>query len=387
MNLLIVTYKADISGGSNRAMLEVIDMLLKRQHKITLLVPKKQGGLYEEARKRGFDCFYVPYTRVGMVCPNDKIASALNQITMELKLLHDHILAWQIGRKLKNNHFDLIYSNGSATHFGRIISKVLHCPHVWHVREFFGDNQLLPINAYNRMKNRTDKFIVISNSMKDRYDSKLGNEKVIMISDGMACAPQLTKKVHKGFNILLAGRIAPAKNQLDAVMALEYLEKQFIDTDLVAKLFLAGGPVTSGDENYESLIKNYIKERGLEEKIVFLGEVKDMAELRTTMDVGLMCSECEPFGRVTLEGMRAGLPVIGTSSGGTLDIIKENVSGLFYSPGDVKELSSKLYTLQKNPKYLRELSASAQEYGQTHFTEVQLEKVVNLIEEMFEEIN
>jgi glycosyltransferase involved in cell wall biosynthesis len=260
-----------------------------------------------------------------------------------------------------------------------MLSKRLNIPHVWHIREFFGIDQLLPLKAYQRMTDRTDKFIVISSAMKKEYDNKLGMDKVIWISDGIAVPPECEKDDHDGFKILLAGRIAPAKLQLDAVKGFEYFKQ--LAGHVNAKLHLAGTPVTDGDRIYKNKIDEYIKDHALEEDIIFLGQVDDMAKLRSGMDIELMCSEREPFGRVTLEGMRAGLPIIGTASGGTLDIIKENISGLFYQPGNYKELGEKIYFLYNNPKQLAMLSESARKYGRTHFTEKQLLIVSELLEQ------
>ena len=383
MKVLIVTYKADISGGSNRAMLEVIDVLLSQGHEICLLVPRKEGELYREARKQKIECIYVPYTRVGIAYPKKKAKCVIELIRMELKLMHDRLILLGREQDFKAQKFDIVYSNGSATHFGRMLSKQLSIPHVWHIREFFGINQLLPLRAYQRMNDRTDKYIVISNTMKKIYDEKLGAEKVVMISDGMSVPPEFKKEKHEGFSILLAGRIAPAKLQLDAVRGFEYFKQISNSTD--AKLYLAGTPVTEEDQKYKKVIENYIKDNDLEKDVIFLGQIEDMAKLRSRMDIELMCSEREPFGRVTIEGMRAGLPIIGTASGGTLDIIDENVSGLFYQPGNYKELGEKIFSLYNNPERLALLSESARQYGQTHFTEKQLLLVVDLLKQTIRE--
>lgn len=383
MKVLVVTYKADISGGSNRAMLEVIDALIEQNHEVSLIVPRKNGALYKEAAKRKIDCIYVPYTRVGIMRPQGKLICLVEHLRMELKLLHDWLIAYKLKNNLKEKKYDIVYSNGSATHFGRILSKQLGIPHVWHIREFFGIDQLLPWRAYQRMNDRTDKYIVISNAMRDIYERKLGIDKVVMISDGVPVPPEYCKKTHDGFRILLAGRIAPAKLQLDAVKGFETFRKMVNGADV--KLFLAGTPVTENDIKYKTEIDIYIKEKGLERDVVFLGQVSDMVKLRAEMDIELMCSEREPFGRVTLEGMRAGLPVIGTASGGTLDIIEENVSGLFYQPGNTEELGKKIYQFYKDPEYLKKMSASAEQYGRTHFTERQLLLVVELLEQTLKE--
>ena len=50
-------------------------------------------------------------------------------------------------------------------------------------------------------------------------------------------------------------------------------------------------------------------------------------------DIGLTCSRNEAFGRTTVEALLMGKPVIGTNTGGTVDLISDGVDGLLYPPG------------------------------------------------------
>jgi len=56
-------------------------------------------------------------------------------------------------------------------------------------------------------------------------------------------------------------------------------------------------------------------------------------------DLVVVCSRDEAFGRVTVEAMKAGKPVIGARSGGTAELIREGENGLLYTPGEVAELA------------------------------------------------
>ena len=120
-----------------------------------------------------------------------------------------------------------------------------------------------------------------------------------------------------------------------------------------------------------------MKNNNLENDVTFCGEVKNMAELRRGMNVELMCNPNEPFGRVTVEGMRSGLVVIGINSGGTKDIIIDNENGLLYE--NCEDLANKIEYVYKNENYRKELAKKAYEYSQTHFT---VEENVNKIEQV-----
>ena len=85
---------------------------------------------------------------------------------------------------------------------------------------------------------------------------------------------------------------------------------------------------------YASL-RDFIRTRGLDERIHFLEFQSDMAAALASMDVLLHCStRPEPFGRVLIEGMAVGIPVIAARAGGVPEIITDDVDGLLVTPGD-----------------------------------------------------
>ena len=76
-------------------------------------------------------------------------------------------------------------------------------------------------------------------------------------------------------------------------------------------------------------------------------------------NVVLMCSDSEAFGRVTVEALKSGRPVVGTRSGGTTESISDGVNGLLFPPGNAQELASALRRLATEPGLLARLSDNA----------------------------
>ena len=169
----------------------------------------------------------------------------------------------------------------------------------------------------------------------------------------------------KRFNMILTGRIVPDKGQIDAVKALVKLKKMGVSE---AKLYLAGSAPET-DRKYENEIKQYVAEKGLNEDMIFLGEVNDMKAVRKNMDIELMCAIRETFGRVTVEGMRNGLLVIGSNTGGTIEIIRDKENGLLYEQGNVDSLSQILYKVYQDVKFSRKVALNGYLFSQTSFTE------------------
>ena len=94
------------------------------------------------------------------------------------------------------------------------------------------------------------------------------------------------------------------------------------------------------------------------------GATPDVGPYWSAAHVGLMCSQCEAFGRVTVEAMRAGLPVCGTNAGGTTEIIDPGVNGLLSLPGDANALAANLMALESDEDLRRRLASGAVETAQ-----------------------
>jgi glycosyltransferase involved in cell wall biosynthesis len=139
--------------------------------------------------------------------------------------------------------------------------------------------------------------------------------------------------------LLFAGRLAADKGVETAIQAL-------------AELISGGGPIKisltlagSGSEDYTSHLRQLVDRLKLDEHVTFLGWVRheEMAGLMQKYDVLLVPSIWpEPFARVVLEGMVAGLVVVATPAGGTSEIVRDGENGLLFTPGDSHDLAAKI---------------------------------------------
>ncbi len=106
------------------------------------------------------------------------------------------------------------------------------------------------------------------------------------------------------------------------------------------------------------------RELGVEDLLSIHEPTRDLGPHWSAAHVGLMCSESEAFGRVTVEAMRAGLPVCGTDSGGTPEIIEPGVAGLLSPAGDAGALAVNLMALESDEELRRRLAVRAVEMSQ-----------------------
>ena len=91
---------------------------------------------------------------------------------------------------------------------------------------------------------------------------------------------------------------------------------------------------TEDDRAYREELQRTAEEPGLQGRVHFLGFRSDVTALLQAMDVVVHCSvAAEPFGRVIVESMLAGTPVVATRGGGVDEIITDGQDGFLVPPG------------------------------------------------------
>lgn len=144
----------------------------------------------------------------------------------------------------------------------------------------------------------------------------------------------------------MVGRVAPWKGQHVFVEALAQVSavQPTVHGVIVGLAEELDGP------GYASQVRQRAGELGLGERLHMAGHRGDVPQVLAALDAAVHCSvRPEPFGRVIIEGMAAGLPVVASSAGGAAEIIADGVDGLLTPPGDVEALANALSRLLADP--------------------------------------
>jgi glycosyltransferase involved in cell wall biosynthesis len=170
----------------------------------------------------------------------------------------------------------------------------------------------------------------------------------------------------------LFGRLAPWKGQHIAVDALARLPG--------LHLVLVGSALF-GEQAYVESLREQAARLGVADRLIFAGFRDDMPAWMKAVDVILHTStEPEPFGRVIIEGMAAGRPVIATSAGGVKEIVRHRKNGWLVAPGDAEALAEAIETLHATPEFAQQLAAQALVDVKQHFSvDVYLEQMTQTI--------
>lgn len=232
-------------------------------------------------------------------------------------------------------------------------------------------------DLYHRFLYRqVDKMLVIARFVLDqaiRY-LPLAREQITLLYLGVKasrratqqeCSALLPGMKHRdgGFVIGMIGRIEPYKGQHVLIAALERLKKQDINPDVA----MAGAVM---DQVYFDKLMQQVQAQGLAEQVSYLGVSSEPDKLMSCCDVVVLTTQCETFGLVLIEAMRAGTAVIGTNAGGVPEIITQNKTGLLFEPGNAAQLAACLAGLYQNKARREELARAGQAYADAEFTEL-----------------
>lgn len=149
----------------------------------------------------------------------------------------------------------------------------------------------------------------------------------------------------------LFGRLAPWKGQHVALDALARLP----DVHLVLV-----GSALFGEDAYVDALRAQAQRLGIAKRVHFAGFQDEMYAWMRAMDVILHTStQPEPFGRVVIEGMASGRPVIASAAGGVLEIVEHDRNGWLVEPDNSAALAAAIDALLAAPDTAKRLAGQA----------------------------
>ena len=195
--------------------------------------------------------------------------------------------------------------------------------------------------------------------MRDYYKNEIPDNICKVIYNGISKEFLMEKKYEQRNSkviFLISGNLHRNKGQNLALQAVRRLKDEGINN---FELWIAGqASAMSDSKKYEMELREYVKNY-LGDSCRFLGFVSNMKEVRRKADIELVCSNREAFGRVTVEAMMAGNPVIGTDTGANPELIDEKKTGRLFRNGEAEDLAEKMKWFIKEPAHIEECGRNA----------------------------
>jgi len=131
-------------------------------------------------------------------------------------------------------------------------------------------------------------------------------------------------------------QLSPWKGQDTAIEALGLLRERGIDAHLllIGSAKFVARSTRFDNQAYVTGLHRLVSSGGLDEHVSWLGERHDVPELMRALDVVLVPSHEEPFGRALLEALALEVPVVATSVGGPPELVRDGCEGYLAPPRD-----------------------------------------------------
>lgn len=366
VNICLLTNSSGYSGGAEKTLPILAKELIKNGFNVLVIIPS-YGDLAIQLDKFNISYKIIPY-KMWM----NKSRHYWKKLLISI---FNIIALFPLIFVLYKHKINFVISNTITISIGAFAAKITNIPHLWYIKEFgYEDHSLIfdlgykisyflmnkcnsfylfnsyaVMNKYYNILNGKNKFVI--------YEGYLTDNDILNLNDNNNSLISNIAKI----NCLMIGMLQQGKGHVDAINAMHILKSKGyeVQLDIIGKCF---------DKNYLNYLNNLISKNNLNENIKFHGFLEKPFETFRKSYIFLMCSRNEAYGLVTIEAMQYGMAVIASKSGGTIELIKENVNGVFYSPGNHIDLADKIEYLIKNPELVNELRVNAKKYVFDNFT-------------------
>ncbi len=343
-------------GGSGVVATELGKALASKGHEIHFITYNtpvrlgsfKPGIFYHEVRVSDYPLFdYPPYELV--------LASKM------VEVVKDH------GIDLIHVHYAIPHASAAITAKKILAEDGISLPivttlHGTDITLLGRDSSFEPVISY--AINKSDAVTAVSEDLRIETDKLFGVNKYIEVVPNFFCPKHFSIEADNEFRVKIApegqpilthiSNFRPVKRVLDVVKIFNKVLDQ-IDSRL---LLVGDGPDRTSAEKI-------CRDFGIEDKVVFLGKVKNPIEPLMISDLFILPSEAESFGLAALEALAAGVPVIATNAGGLPELVEDGVSGFLCKVGDVDSMAEKAIRILSHKDDFSDYRSSSLERAQT----------------------
>ena len=341
------------------------------------------GALLEEYRKEGATELYSS----DLPLPKNLFFRTLQQ--KGLSFYDQHVRQKSLLRKIKNQRFDVIYSNTISNSEVLEVLKVLNIPVVTHVRElekiidnYGGSRQMKKLDLL------TSRFIVGSDLVKNNLiiNHQVAQEKISKVNNFISLvetSPILKhRKDLKGklgipedcFIVGGCGQTRYDKGfDLFIQLAVQLKKK---DSNYFFLWIGPNKPSTKKDIEYD------LYHAGLSESVKFVGSVENPLDFVSLFDVFAMVSREEGFGNVGLEAAHFRIPTICFSGVTGFAEFTMDEAGIAVHYLDILTMADEIENLKKDKAYYKRIGDNAYNKLNDYTAETQSPALLKILQEV-----
>lgn len=339
--VVVLVSFADVLGGAERSLLALAPRLGARGWTAVLACPP--GALADAARRAGVTVEPLAVRATRRVGRHQAGRRSYSRLAVAQYLLAGLANAVVVARAARRHRARLLHSNSMSSHVAvALAGRLTGRPVVWHLREMTrpGPGRRVLTTA-GRL---TSRMIAISRPVADALP---GGRTVVIHNpvEAPATPPRPADWDVPRPVVGYLGRLDRGKGIEDLLTAAGRID---------AHVVVVGASWGEGPEYLRSL-----QERAAQAapgRVHFVGATDDPWSALAAMDVLVVPSLAEPFGRVAAEGQIAGVPVVAAAAGGLPEIVTDGRDGVLFPPGDAGALAACLERLLGDAELRRGLA-------------------------------
>ncbi len=334
-----ISNHGSMMGGGEYSFLDLVSHLPATWRPIA--VAPEEGELATRLRRNGIETETIPLPAIRPWF----ILNIIDSVRAYINVCRKHCAS-------------LIYANGSrAAFYGGLVGRILRLPVIWHCR--IAERDLYLDSLLARL---TTGIVANSKATARRFESHF-QSKVRVVYNGVDIEWLRDRAVQKPALaqdewkiILVAARISKWKRHDVALSAFEQVAKSHPKAHLVCI-----GAEDTSDRGWWAHLQERTRCSPFSAGIHWMGQVDDVRPWYQSAYMLVLGSENEPFGRVLVEAMACGVPVIASRGGGVPEIVRHGQDGLLVTPGNVDELAEAMERLLEDKTLRKRFVRSSQQ--------------------------
>jgi len=284
----------------------------------------------------------------------------------------------QVARFADEQQIDLIHTNTILTPEGGLAAQRLGLPHVWHLREMLGPSRPFRLSMQGSK---------LREYLERHASLVVANSHIAAATAGDAIAPEMLRIVPNGIDLRAftprGNTPAVGRRRVVAMVGavtsrwkkhalfIEAAAQVVCGPDVEFRIYghdplVEGGG--AGDPYAQQIHALAARFFGSYDRFRFCGHVANPVRIMSEIDILVHPADHESFGRVAVEAMAAGLPVIGVREGGIAEIVVDGVTGLLAAPNDSNDLALKLECLIDAPDLCARFGAAGRARAESHYS-------------------
>jgi glycosyltransferase involved in cell wall biosynthesis len=336
----------DSFGGAEKTLVHLIDQwaLLRPSTEFFVVSRTPEGQLQGELDRRGISHRALDFG--SWVLPTHEPLPIDAILTAQM----DSRAVIRITEWMREFMPDLVVTNTMVSPWAGLAARSLNIPHAWMIHEFGDLDHGLGFRigrdeTFNDINALSDLVVANSEAVRDHLATWVPADKLTIAYPAidLARVRKLAKRdsaafvfnvSHIGLNTVMVGRIGRSKGQWRLIMAIARLRSEGVH--VTATLVGPAGP----DEAIA--VNALIESLGVDDRVRIVSENDNPFVFVDAADVSVMASDCEAFGRVTLEYLALGRAVIAAHSGANPELVAEGETGWLFDPKNIEELVAAL---------------------------------------------